>query len=63
MLKMICNVCTWGFRESTDHVIVCKHHKGPVHLGCCRDRCLKNGKPCRHSIGMYKRVEKFIPSY
>jgi hypothetical protein len=50
-----CHVCTGHFKESKDSVVLCNHHKGPVHLGCCTDNCSGDGEPCGHSHGVYHK--------
>jgi hypothetical protein len=49
-----CKVCSGEFNNSPDNLILCEHHSGIVHRGCCTDRCSLDGKPCKHCIKEYK---------
>jgi len=51
-----CKVCTGHFVESKDSVVLCNHHDGAVHMGCCTDRCSEHGEPCDHSHGVYHKA-------
>jgi len=53
----ICNICNGTFNDSPDSVVMCKHHAGAVHLGCCTDVCSEQGSPCEHSCGIYDKQE------
>ncbi|MBU0980380.1 MAG: hypothetical protein KJ709_06225 [Nanoarchaeota archaeon] len=50
-----CKLCNNQFHNSPDSLVVCNHHGGPVHLGCCRDNCSEHNAPCEHAQGIYDR--------
>lgn len=53
-----CKVCSNVFNDSPDNLILCKHHDGLVHRGCCTDKCSWDGKPCEHCIKEYMIVKR-----
>ena len=57
MERLKCKVCNVVFNDSPDDLILCHHHEGPIHFGCCVDRCSHDHKPCEHSLGRYKRTK------
>jgi len=50
-----CNVCSGGFHDNSDPVVLCAHHKSAIHLECCINNCSSHGAPCEHSLGIYKK--------
>lgn len=53
-------ICTSGFAESADKIIVCRHKEGVVHEGCCRDCCSLDGRGhanCPHAHAVYEKRE------
>ena len=52
----VCKVCTGKFRDSPDSLILCKHHDGMVHLGCCINDCSEHKAPCDHCSGVYDKL-------
>ncbi|MFH1132957.1 MAG: hypothetical protein V1735_00545 [Nanoarchaeota archaeon] len=52
---MKCRICENSFQNSPDSIVVCNHHCGVVHLGCCRDRCSNHKAPCMHAQGVYDK--------
>lgn len=51
-----CKICTGNFKDSKDSLVVCEHHDGVVHLGCCIDKCSWDKKPCQNAHGVYDKM-------
>lgn len=51
-----CNICGVGFTGETSSIVMCKHHSGNVHVGCCMDLCSWDKKPCNHAIGVFEKI-------
>lgn len=58
-MSVKCKICGNDFEDSSDDIIMCKHHKGAVHFGCCINNCSKEFKPCVHAIAQYVKRDKF----
>jgi len=56
MWVVYCKLCGGKFNNSPDSVVICGHHKGVVHLGCCIDNCSWDKKPCIHCHGVYDKL-------
>jgi hypothetical protein len=54
---MNCKICTGEFANSPDSIVLCKHHTGIVHLGCCINRCSMDKKPCMNKAAIYDKLE------
>ena len=52
----VCKVCSGKFRDSPDSLILCAHHDGLVHLGCCINRCSGHKSPCDHCASIYDKL-------
>jgi hypothetical protein len=50
-----CKICTGDFKTSPDELVLCDHHDGMAHLGCCCYRCSMDGKPCVHGVAFYAK--------
>jgi hypothetical protein len=50
-----CKICTGDFEKSPDQLVLCEHHKGFVHYGCCTHRCSHEHKPCKHAKSIYSK--------
>ncbi|MBU2100107.1 hypothetical protein KKG83_02855 [Candidatus Micrarchaeota archaeon] len=50
-----CVVCGKEFGKVNDKIILCKFKNGIVHQECCIKHCSVDGKPCRHSMGIFRR--------
>jgi hypothetical protein len=50
-----CKICGGSFKDGDDSVVMCAHHGGAVHMGCCIDNCSGDGMPCEHSHGVYEK--------
>lgn len=53
-----CKMCKGDFHDSPDNLVLCEHHKGFVHYGCCVTNCSMDGKPCEHCKKEYLVVKK-----
>jgi hypothetical protein len=53
---MLCRICEGNFELSPDKIVLCEHHVGFVHMGCCNYRCSKDGKICRHGKAVYSKL-------
>lgn len=53
-----CRICKGNFQDSPDDIVLCGHHDGSIHLGCCVSLCSWDGKPCTHSKGVYEKIAK-----
>ena len=51
-----CKICEGNFKDSPDSLLLCNHHDGAVHLGCCINRCSWDKKPCGHCMGVYDKL-------
>ncbi len=50
-----CKICSKEFGRIKDKIILCKFKDGIVHQSCCIKHCSVTGKPCRHSMGIFRR--------
>lgn len=50
-----CMMCGGDFKESPDNLVMCGHHRGPVHMGCCVNNCSGQKMPCEHSQAVFKK--------
>jgi len=55
-LTIHCKICGKDFKES-DSLIICEHKGGIVHLGCCIDNCSWDNEPCKHSHGLFEKID------
>jgi len=53
---MECKICKGNFEESPDELLLCQHHQGAVHLGCCVSLCSMDGRPCGHCRAVYSKM-------
>jgi hypothetical protein len=51
-------MCKGNFHDSPDNLVLCEHHEGFVHHGCCIATCSQDGKPCMHAVKEYNIKEK-----
>lgn len=51
-----CKICGNDFKKS-DSLVICEHKGGIVHLGCCLDNCSWNKEPCKHSHGLFEKID------
>ena len=57
---MECKLCSVGFAESQDEVVLCNHHDGLVHMGCCTTNCSEDGKPCEHCEAIFTKKARML---
>ncbi|MEM4267799.1 MAG: hypothetical protein QXK37_03115 [Candidatus Woesearchaeota archaeon] len=55
-IEMQCGICKNNFGHYPESVVLCRHHKTAVHLGCCIDNCSWTKEPCSHCVGIYERL-------
>ncbi|MFH1916271.1 MAG: hypothetical protein ABIJ21_03325 [Nanoarchaeota archaeon] len=53
MVTLTCKVCTVPFTNDNQEVLLCGHHEGFVHVGCCTDVCSQHGTPCEHHVATF----------
>lgn len=53
-----CKICANDFENSPDQLVLCEHHKGFTHHGCCTNRCSLDNKPCIHAKSIYAKNKK-----
>jgi hypothetical protein len=53
---MECKICSGDFATSPDKLVLCEHHQGFTHMGCCSYRCSQDGKMCVHGKAMYTKA-------
>nr|MCK4929529.1 hypothetical protein [Nanoarchaeota archaeon] len=51
-----CKICGVDFTQGTDSIVMCRHHGGNVHLGCCMDICSWEKTPCHHAVGVFQKI-------
>ncbi|MBN1156786.1 hypothetical protein JXA85_04160 [Candidatus Woesearchaeota archaeon] len=51
-----CKMCTGNFHQSPDSLVLCRHHGGFVHLGCCINVCSWNKQPCEHCMSTFEKL-------
>jgi len=55
MMSYTCKICSGEFENSPDNIVLCNHHNGAVHNGCCVDKCSGDNKPCEHCVGEFSK--------
>lgn len=55
MERIKCAKCEGGIHDSPDNLVLCAHHKGFVHMGCCMYDCSQDGTPCMHAMSIYRK--------
>ncbi|HII29510.1 TPA: hypothetical protein HA317_00405 [Candidatus Woesearchaeota archaeon] len=51
-----CKVCGAEF-DVPDDIVLCSHHDGFVHLGCCINNCSWDKRPCQHAKAVLHKME------
>ncbi|MBU1199083.1 MAG: hypothetical protein KKF46_01010 [Nanoarchaeota archaeon] len=51
-----CRVCGQDFNDENSSLVICRHHEGNVHLGCCLDTCSWSKEPCHHCVGVFGKI-------
>ncbi|MFH1895311.1 MAG: hypothetical protein ABIJ74_01875 [archaeon] len=54
-MNLKCVICEKEFGKVNDKIVLCRFRDGVAHQECCVKHCSVDGKPCRHSMGIFRR--------